>query len=214
MKTDLLEFNDDMFGEFHGTNKTEPQAESETPNEAPKVEVKKRKLNKLFLNRVASEKALDDKLDWHFENGDEYHCISQGDVDSLSYLRFIVKQQKLKYCMISTWVMAEADIAELDDWLTRGFIDKLDVWVGEIFHNNIAYQKLEEVLRKHGGRIYVFRNHSKVMVGYGERFDFVIESSANVNTNPRTEQTTIIVDSELADFYKEYYKNITPFNKW
>ena len=125
-----------------------------------------------------------------------------------------MKQQKLKYCMISTWVMAEADIAELDDWLTRGFIEKLDVWVGEIFYKSIAYQQLEEVLRKHGGRIYVFRNHSKVMVGYGEHFDFVIESSANVNTNPRTEQTTIIVDSELADFYKEYYTNITPFNKW
>lgn len=214
MKTDLLEFDDDMFGEFLNADEIKPPAESDKPKEPPKVEVKKRKLNKLLLNRVASEKALDDKLDWHFENGDEYHCISQGDVDSLSYLRFIVKQQKLKYCMISTWVMAEADIAELDDWLTRGFIEKLDVWVGEIFYKSVAYQQLEEVLRKHGGRIYVFRNHSKVMVGYGERFDFVIESSANVNTNPRTEQTTIIVDSELADFYKEYYTNITPFNKW
>lgn len=52
------------------------------------------------------------------------------------------------------------------------------------------------------------------MAGFGERFDFVIESSANVNTNPRSECTVITIDTELARFYKEeIFDNIQSFNR-
>lgn len=59
----------------------------------------------------------------------------------------------------------------------------------------------------------IFRNHSKVMAGFGERFDFSIVSSANVNTNPRSEATVVTVDTALARFYKEeIFDNIQSFN--
>ena len=52
------------------------------------------------------------------------------------------------------------------------------------------------------------------MAGFGEHFDFVIEGSANVNTNPRSECAVITVDSDLARFYKEeIFDNIQSFNK-
>lgn len=50
------------------------------------------------------------------------------------------------------------------------------------------------------------------MVLLGERFDCVIESSANINTNPRCEQTVVTVDSGLARFYKDYYDGINDFD--
>ena len=60
----------------------------------------------------------------------------------------------------------------------------------------------------------VFRNHSKVMAGFGERFDFAVEGSANLNSNPRCEQTVITLDTGLARFYKEeIFDNIRSFNK-
>lgn len=62
-------------------------------------------------------------------------------------------------------------------------------------------------------RICICRNHSKVMVGFGDKFDFVIESSANVNTNPRIEQASIHIDTNLAKFYKEFYDGLVSFNK-
>lgn len=58
----------------------------------------------------------------------------------------------------------------------------------------------------------VTRNHSKVMVGIGRDFDFAIASSANVNTNPRIEQTTITVDKDVARFYKDFFDGLQPFN--
>ena len=59
----------------------------------------------------------------------------------------------------------------------------------------------------------MFRNHAKVFCGFGERFDFTIESSANVNTNPRTENTVITLDTGLALFYKEFFDGIVSFER-
>jgi len=168
-----------------------------------------------FERRIKSELWLEKELPWHFENGASYHCISFGDVDSLTYLRAIVKQQKLKYVLISTWCMAQTDAEEIESWLNNGYIDRVDFYVGEIFQGSYGpiYKYLKEHCVKNGGRIAVFRNHSKVMAGIGERFDFAISSSANINTNPRCENTVITCDGEVARFYKTFFDDIKSFNK-
>ena len=50
------------------------------------------------------------------------------------------------------------------------------------------------------------------MAFYDEKFDGVILSSANVNTNPRTENTVIACETAVADFYKAFFDDIHPFN--
>lgn len=164
--------------------------------------------------RLLSEAALDEALDWHLEEGASYHVISSGDVDSLTYLRHIARQQRIDYVLLSTWCLAMEDAEEMGRWIERGIVGRMDVYVGEIFKN--GYRGVLDRLCANadmcGGRVARFRNHSKVMAGFGERFDFAIESSANVNTNPRTEQTCITVDSGLACFYKEYFDAINDFD--
>lgn len=59
----------------------------------------------------------------------------------------------------------------------------------------------------------MFRNHSKIMVLLGDKFDATIESSANVNTNPRSEQATITIDTELALWYKEIFDGVKSFER-
>lgn len=170
---------------------------------------------KAFARRVGSELALEQELDWHWEKGTAYHCITWGDVDSLTFLRAGVKQQRLEHVTVATWVMAYTDVLELELWLQKGYVGHLDVYLGEFFRSSypVIYDKLQQVVRDHGGRVAVFRNHSKVIVGFGENFDFVVESSANMNTNPRTENFCVTVDSELATFYKDYYDGINAFNR-
>lgn len=165
--------------------------------------------------RAFSEQAMNEALDWHLQEGYTYHCISGGDVDSLTYLRGIVKQQKLDYCLISTWCMAMTDAEEVRNWMARGLVKRLDMYVGEIFTGSYGdvFDELSELVKGCGGRICVTRNHSKVMVGYGKEYAFAIASSANVNTNPRIEQTTITIDKGVADFYKEFYDGLQPFNE-
>lgn len=94
--------------------------------EKPKETVKVHRAGKRQLTRkAASEAALESALNWHFENGDCYHCFSFGDVDSLSYLKFVLKQQKIKYLGLSTWCMAGEDVRDLESWYDRGFIETI-----------------------------------------------------------------------------------------
>ena len=165
------------------------------------------------VSRILSEIALEKKLPFHFEQGVSYHCFSFGDVDSLTYMRVIVKQQYIKYAILSTWCIAMEDISEIKDWLEKKYIDRIDIFVGEIFKSTYiwVWNALVELGKEFNCRVSIFRNHSKVMVIFGENFDAVIESSANVNTNPRSEQTCVTVDTDLALWYKSIFDNVVYF---
>lgn len=210
---DSMDFLNDMgfLDITSGDKKSEPD---EDLNADKSVQVKKT-VNRHETRRVLSELALEKELPWHFEQGVSYHCISFGDADALTYMRVVVKQQRIKYALVSTWCMASEDIREIRGWIERGYIGRVDFYVGEIFKASYyqQYEELQDLCKKLGGRVAICRNHSKVMVLIGERFDAVIESSANVNTNPRIEQCVITVDTELAHWYKDFYDGINSFER-
>lgn len=129
---------------------------------------------------------------------------SAGDVDAMSYLRLIMRYSgKIRHLLISTWVMAEEDVQQFQEWLESGRIEKADFYVGEIFPGSyvVEYNHLKEFADKYG-RIAVFRNHSKIIAG---------EMSANINTNPRKEQGVITIDDGLYHFFKDYFDGIVSF---
>jgi len=171
--------------------------------------------NKNIYRRAFSETQLMDAVGLDFKDGESYHCITAGDVDSLSYLKLVLRQQDLDYCLFSTWCMAADDVLQFEEWLEDGRIKKLDAYVGEIFPTSYMneYHKLTELFEKHKcGTIKVFRNHSKIYAGFGKKFYFGIETSANINTNPRTENGCITIAKDLYQFYRDYFEGITGFN--
>lgn len=111
--------------------------------------------------------------------------------------------------------MAITDAELIHKWLADGIIGRIDFYCGEIFTGSYApiYKYVLEECLTPGARCAIARNHSKVMVCFGEKFDCVIESSANIDSNPRIEQTTITVSTELAEFYKDFFDGIQPFNR-
>lgn len=165
--------------------------------------------------RFYSEKNLLNTFSWHLEPEKIYCVISGGDVDQLSFLKHILRQQPLRYCLLSSWCFGIEDVQEIGQWVQKGLIEKIDFYIGEIARASYAMcqQDLSRIAKSTGGRCGVFRNHSKVILAYGENFDAAVLSSANVNTNPRTENTTIITSREVCDFYKEYFDDIKPYNK-
>ena len=102
--------------------------------------------------------------------------------------------------------MANDDILQLEEWLTSGKIKKCDVYVGEIFPGSyrIEYSELKRIITPEIGRVCAFKNHSKIFAGYGSKFHFGIQTSANINTNPRTENGSITINKEIFHFYKDY----------
>ena len=213
MAKNLMDLASDLSCLLPNSEVEEPKLEEE-PNAGKSVQVRKTE-NRHAVRRVLSELALEKELPWHFEQGVSYHCISFGDVDALTYMRVIVKQQRIRYALLSTWCMASEDIAEIRSWIERGDIGRVDFFVGEIFKASYyrQYQELQELCKSLGGRVAICRNHAKIMVLLGERFNAVIESSANVNTNPRIENTVITVDTDLAYWYKDFFDGIKSFER-
>jgi len=174
-----------------------------------------RKALHLYRRAYSETQLLDLMQDVPFQDGYSYHFITAGDVDSLSYLKLILRQQDLDYCLFSTWCMAQEDIFQMRDWLQAGRIKRIDAYVGEIFPGSYRqeYKLLKPIIEAYGGRIAVFRNHAKIFAGYGSQFAFGIETSANINTNPRTENGCITIDRELYEFYRKYFDGIKSFEK-
>jgi len=165
--------------------------------------------------RYSSERQIEETCGFEIADGESLHVISQGDIDSLTFLRWIIRQQRLDYCLISSWCIGADDCDEILGWIKSGRIGKCDIYVGEIFKGTyrLIWDRLcEEFQKLKCGRICLFRNHAKVMAGIGA-WPFVIESSANINTNPRSENTVITRDDGLYQFYKDFYDKIIFFEK-
>ena len=214
MKTAFNESLDDFGFVFPEETIIDAEPEEEQKEEEKRQIAVSHRLGHRHLTRKASsEAALEKQLDWHFEEGDCYHCFSFGDVDSLSFFKHVLRQQKVLYLALSTWCMAGDDIISLRDWFERGMIGRIDFFVGEIFPGSYpeAYDLAVDLAVDTGGRVCVFKNHAKVMTIIGERFDCLIESSANVNTNPRSENTVLTVDRSLVANYVALFNGIKSF---
>lgn len=208
-----LDFDIDLDLDLGEPSGPQDKAKTEEPEEKPRGVVTHRLGHRHLTRKAASEHALEEAIDWHFREGDCYHCLSFGDVDSMSYFKHVLRQQRIIYAGLSTWCMAGEDVADLQRWHDRGMLGRVDLYVGEIFRGSypMVYTEAQKLVESCGGRIVVFRNHSKVMVIHGERFDCLIESSANINTNPRAENTVVTVDRELVRAYAQLFAEIKSF---
>lgn len=168
--------------------------------------------------RAKSEANLAEILPARIQAGDSWHVISHGDIDSLSYLTHVMAgTSHFDTVLISTWCMARPDLEQIAAWLDAGRIDNLEMYVGEIFPNQYGdeYQMLLGMAETYGCKVAVARNHSKVILAGNAAEDYYIavESSANVNTNPRIEQTAIHASRSLFDFYREFFNGIKSIDK-
>lgn len=201
----------DLFDEFA---LAEQYVETEKYDHGIEIKAKAiiRKTNRIEMRRAKSEQVLFDLLPPILEKDTSYHVISHGDVDALSYLIHIVKAQPLDNLILSTWCMAMPDLAWLRQQCDTFRIGNIDFVLGEIFPSQYPdeYTECQQMEKDELCTLKIARNHSKVMVGHHAEsgFYFAIESSSNVNTNPRIEQTAIHISKDLHDHYAEFYAGI------
>ena len=171
----------------------------------------------LYRRAFSEMKLLDLFGEFRFKDGQCYNFLTAGDIDELSYLKAILRTQRLDHCLMSTWCMAAGDALQCITWLQDGSITTLDLYVGEIFKGSYyaVWKQLHDFYSAHPdkGRICIFRNHSKIIAGTGSRFSFGLQSSANIDTNPRTENACLQIGEGIYSFYKTYFDGIITFEK-
>lgn len=171
----------------------------------------------LYRRAYSEVKLLDLFGTFDFKVGHCYNFLTAGDIDGLSYLKALLRSQRLTHCILSTWCMFSGDALQIITWLEDGSIGRMDLYVGEIFKGSYGavWGQLHEWFAAHPdrGRIAIFRNHSKIIAGVGDRFAFGLQTSANIDTNLRTEQASLSIDRGLYEFYKDYFDKIITFNR-
>lgn len=207
----------DLFGGF------DPAlvARIEAGNAAHKTEQKRaravRTTNRHNVRRAKAEAELATLLPERIEDGDSWHVISHGNIDALSYLRHLIKPTYFDYVGVPTWCIARPDIQEIANWLDTGKIDRFVLCAGEIFRNQYGdeYEMVMGLREQYGVHFVMAKNHSKVTLcaNHAEDYYVVVESSANVNTNPRIEQACVTRSRELFEFYREFFDGIKSIDK-
>ena len=172
--------------------------------------------NRHLTRRAKSEEVLRSVLPDYVDTGDSYHVMSSGDVDSMSFMTFYMVNYTFDDVLISTWVIADSDIDNLIDLMKNGRIKKLKLCLGEIYPGTYPaeYLRLLKMRDEFNFQMVVARNHSKIMLMKNSDMDLVIESSANVNTNPRMEQTAIHNDKGLYDFYNDFFTGVKSIDRY
>jgi hypothetical protein len=169
--------------------------------------------NRLHVRRCNAEKQLAEILPARFDAGDTWDVISTGNVDALSYLRHaLAGVSHFDRVLMSTWRVARADIEEIRGWIDEGRIDQFELYAGEGLQTQCgdAHELLQAMVVMYGCTLVIARNHSKVTLAenVAEGYRLAIRSSANVNTNPRIEQTTITCSDDLHAFYLEFFTGV------
>ena len=81
-----------------------------------------------LYRRAYSEVGLLDLFGtFDFREGACYNILTNGDVDGLSYLKAVLRSQRLDHCILSTWCMFAGDALQLLTWLESGEIGRLDL---------------------------------------------------------------------------------------
>lgn len=229
MNDEIIGWDDSDIEDLEGDEVWGNMAQSVTDGQqdAPKLIAKRRQTacyeisEKTLYRRAYGTTQLCEAIGMEVpKQGHSYHIITGGNVDSIAFLKYTLLHQDIDYVMASTWNMAGEDILQIEEWLDKGRIKCIDIYVGDIQVNNYRvewrmlndmYQKMQEKYGHSVGRLVCFKNHSKVYAGWGKKFPFVWEGSANINSNPRTEQVVFTIDRGLADYYKSYYDRIQSY---
>ena len=174
--------------------------------------------NRHHMRRANAESTLAEILPARFADGESWHVASRGDIDALSYVRHIlVGVSHLDHLLMSTWCIAKNDLTEISGWLDAGKIEQFDLYAGEIFPGRYGdeYEQMLAMCEAYGARLIVAKNHSKITLASNaaEAYYLTVESSANVNTNPRIEQSTIHANRDLHAFYLEFFDGIKSIDK-
>lgn len=207
---------DDLFAGFDPADVLAASRQHAANKAETRRAVAQRSANRHHLRRATAEAHLAEILPARIEPGDSWHVVSRGDIDSLSYVRHVLAGvSHLDHLLMSTWCIAKNDLTEISNWLESGRVEQFDLYAGEIFPGSYGdeYEQMLAMCENYGARLVIAKNHSKVTLCSVDDYKIVVESSANVNTNPRIEQSALHHNADLHGFYLDFFTGVKSIDK-
>ncbi len=139
-----------------------------------------------------------------------FKFISEGGFSSICFILFIADRAKIHNLHISSFRVGKKEIQAMHALKRKGRLDYAEFVLCSFARDEKggAFSILEKICNENSWNIHAVNNHSKVHLYDTCKGKFVIETSSNLNENPKIEQFSFEKDAELYDFYmKNMFKN-------
>jgi hypothetical protein len=135
-----------------------------------------------------------------FKKGVELYGFTKGLFSLSDLLEELLKITGPAELFISTWTASKANVANMIKLIQSGKITKSYWFVDFSFHRRCPELSME--IRKVFGddAVRIGKNHAKFTLIKNNDWDIVVQTSMNLNQNPRFENFTIAHDPQLASF--------------
>ena len=139
-----------------------------------------------------------------------------GGFSSLGIIKFVADREVIEEMYVSTFRIGKKHFEVLDRLHRTGRLKKASFITSttqervdeKMSHNGTEYnyyQHVQEVCEKNGWIIKAFDNHSKLILMKTDNSFYVVETSSNLNENPKMEQFSWENDKGLYEWYKELF---------
>lgn len=134
--------------------------------------------------------------------------ISYGHFASISFILLTGRYAHIKKLYVSTFRVGKKEMIQLAGMHGSGALDEVELVVSGLMEdgeNKYKYfQVMKNICNENGWRVTSKKNHSKVILFETDQGKCVIETSSNLNENPKIEFFSFEKSDELFDFYKEH----------
>lgn len=168
---------------------------------------------KVFFSLEAEKRQLKTALPKMPNKNESYRMLSvKGGFSSISLIAHIAQTEKIESLYVSTFRVGVRQFEVLMDLRRKGLLESVSIITSGLQgENQKKYDYLSPVLdgcKKNGWRICELNNHSKVILAKTKNGNYVIETSSNLNENPKIEQFIVENDECLYNWYKDFFEAV------
>lgn len=142
-----------------------------------------------------------------------YKFVSDGRFSSISFVKYIADRTIVRHLHASSFRIGRKELQLIDALHQQGRIEQCSFAVGTLMKNDSErlkqykyYDNFIAVCEKNGWEYMTVNNHSKLLLFDTDMGKFVLETSSNLNDNPKIEQFSFEQDEELYIFYKSVFE--------
>lgn len=150
------------------------------------------------------------------DTSDCYKMISiNGGFSTIGIINYIAKLEPIKELYVSTFRIGKNHFNSLLKLHNIGRLGKCNL-ITSISQKEIDdtqegynyYEYIKNRCKDIGWKIKCFNNHSKILLMRTEKNYYVVETSSNLNENPKTEHFSWENDKELYEWYLAIFKEL------
>lgn len=163
------------------------------------------KAKKKRFNIIRGKMEITELVDRLPQDGECFKFVSTGGFSSASFILFVAERTKIENLHVSTFHVGKKEARLLHGLKQRGQLGNVSFTVCSLMKKDGCeygyFDFLEQICKANGWTIKVQKNHSKVFLFDTDSGKFVLETSSNLNENPKMEQFSFEKDTALYDFY-------------